>query len=284
MLKKNRKLEKGFSLIELSMVLVVIALVTAGIMGGKYLIRSAEVNGMVAEVHYYKSAINTFEYNYNALPGDMRNAYEFWGAECDASVSACNGNGDGKIAYGNEDGMAWQHLQLAGYLGAKYTTVGAVEQQEPAIYAMLKVRDAFSIAAKVVEEVVGVPDAYAGCVIYPNIDPIDLPTSDVMPEGGYWLVETEGDGDTFINSNSTGKVEGNALHFGSVSSGLIRGGLLSPAEAQSVDWKYDDGLAASGQIMGKNSFGTSGCLQNSADSGYKLKNTGFDCYSVFWIR
>ncbi len=119
-------MKQGFTLLELSIVLVIIGLIIGGITAGAELIRGAELNSVIADVNKYKVAINTFKLKYNQLPGDMKNAKSYWPAECvDVSGNDCNGNGDGDLSTSYENMRSWQHLSLAGLVTGAYTGVGA---------------------------------------------------------------------------------------------------------------------------------------------------------------
>jgi prepilin-type N-terminal cleavage/methylation domain-containing protein len=67
----EKSVERGFTLIELSIVLVIIGLIVGGILVGQDLIKAAEIRATVAQVEKYNSAVNTFRTKYNALPGDI---------------------------------------------------------------------------------------------------------------------------------------------------------------------------------------------------------------------
>ena len=69
----------AFSLVELSIVLVILGLLTGGILTGQNLIRAAELRSVVTEFQTYQTAVMTFRDKYFALPGDMTNATDFWG-------------------------------------------------------------------------------------------------------------------------------------------------------------------------------------------------------------
>ena len=64
---------KAFSLIELSIVLIIIGLLVAGITGGQSLIESAKMRNYLTEMKQYKVAINAFIINKGRLPGDLNN-------------------------------------------------------------------------------------------------------------------------------------------------------------------------------------------------------------------
>lgn len=136
----TRDIERGFSLVELSIVLVILGLLTGGILSGQSLIRAAEIRNVITDTQRYYAAIHAFKDKYFALPGDMTNATKFWGniqgsasdnytASCYNAPSAdgkatCNGNGDGWIYTGTPDAeeqtLAWQHLASAGLISGAF--------------------------------------------------------------------------------------------------------------------------------------------------------------------
>src|ERR1700728_1709743 len=62
---------EGFTLIEMSIVLVVIGLIIGGVLVGQDLIRAAYVRAQIAQIEKFNTAVNTFYGKYQALPGDM---------------------------------------------------------------------------------------------------------------------------------------------------------------------------------------------------------------------
>ncbi len=131
---------KGFSLVELSIVLVILGLLTGGILAGQSLIRAAELRAVSTEISRYQSALYSFRDKYMALPGDMRNATRFWGDQAtgtgacadpaipDGTPGTCNGDGNGLIgasmAGSDENWRVWQHLAMAGLVEGSYSGVG----------------------------------------------------------------------------------------------------------------------------------------------------------------
>jgi prepilin-type N-terminal cleavage/methylation domain-containing protein len=70
--KENMKLtNKGFSLIELSIVLIIIGLLVAGITGGASLIKSAELRSVMSEIRNYQTAVNAYYTATGKLPGGL---------------------------------------------------------------------------------------------------------------------------------------------------------------------------------------------------------------------
>src|ERR1700691_433072 len=68
---KSPASQSGFTLIELSIVLVIIGLIVGGVLVGQDLIRAAEVRAQISQIEKYNTAVNTFRDKYNALPGDL---------------------------------------------------------------------------------------------------------------------------------------------------------------------------------------------------------------------
>ncbi|MDA0782810.1 MAG: prepilin-type N-terminal cleavage/methylation domain-containing protein [Rickettsiales bacterium] len=89
--------EKGFTLIELSIVIVIIGLIVAGVVGGQALVNQSKLRTIITELNQFKFQINTFYLEYNALPGDMPNAHSYW-PNCNSGATAvqCNGDGNGR--------------------------------------------------------------------------------------------------------------------------------------------------------------------------------------------
>ncbi len=61
----------AFTLIEISIVLVIIGLIVGGIVTGQTLIRGAQVRSQLQQIQQYNSAVNTFRDKYGGLPGDL---------------------------------------------------------------------------------------------------------------------------------------------------------------------------------------------------------------------
>lgn len=127
---------RGFSLVELSIVLVILGLLTGGILAGQSLIRAAELRAVSTEYNRYIAAVGTFRDKYFALPGDMSNATKFWttagtcpgnNASPSTTQATCDGNADGHVlqnaATANETFRFWQHLANGGLIEGSYSGV-----------------------------------------------------------------------------------------------------------------------------------------------------------------
>jgi prepilin-type N-terminal cleavage/methylation domain-containing protein len=129
--------KRAFSLVELSIVLVILGLLVGGVLSGQSLIRAAQLRAITAEYSRYVTATQSFKDKYFALPGDMNNATSFWGAAdgstgltaacfgaAGTGTQTCNGDGSGTIyptSASDESLRFWQHLARAGLIEGSYT-------------------------------------------------------------------------------------------------------------------------------------------------------------------
>ena len=67
----NNNNNKAFSLIEISIVLIIIGLLIAGIIGGQSLIESARIRSLINDFRYYEQSLYSFKLIKNRLPGDF---------------------------------------------------------------------------------------------------------------------------------------------------------------------------------------------------------------------
>ena len=124
MLSLNRSSSRsGFTLIELSMAILIIGLLLAGVALSSNMIKQAELRALMKEVERHQASYNNFISYYGAIPGDFSNAEAYWSlASCvdGGSAGDCNGAGTGIISYDGsgatyqESALAWKHLELAG--------------------------------------------------------------------------------------------------------------------------------------------------------------------------
>lgn len=218
----------GFSLVELSIVLVILGLLTGGILAGQSLIRAAELRSVTTEYARYVSSVQMFRDKYFALPGDFRDSTRFWGrlngnADCVSNSSAaiatpgaCDGNGSGLLddaSAGNVSGettQLWRQLSIAGLAEGSYTGITGAAGRNDCPLAISCPRSRFSNAG--------------------------------------WSARYIGNfgGDAFRYALDYGHY----FHFGGyISNGEMAGTLLKPEEAWNIDLKADDGMPGQGKIV-----------------------------------
>jgi len=110
--------KKGFSLVELAIVLVIIGLLMAALSKGKAILENARIKRVIGDIESVTSAYNTYYDLYSAYPGDDKNASGRWASVADGdgdSLIEDTGGGDCDTdpADGNECNEVWQALRAA---------------------------------------------------------------------------------------------------------------------------------------------------------------------------
>ncbi len=121
-MKKMNK-QKGFTLVEIAIVLVIIGLILGGVLKGQVLIDNAKYKNFSKQIESYRAAVHTFQDQYKGLPGDLLNV-----SALDAAAVAGNGNGlvEGGFcdAASEESCKVWSHLRYAGIISGDPTDTG----------------------------------------------------------------------------------------------------------------------------------------------------------------
>ncbi len=260
-------MKHGFSLVELSIVLVILGLLVGGVLTGQSLIRAAELRSVTTEFSKYQAAGNTFRDKYFQLPGDMTNATDFWGAAhatpatclttAGTGTQTCNGDGDGLVesaAAANQYGerfTLWQHLANAGLVEGSYT---------------------------------GRSGPLNGADFIPTTN---TPKSKLS--NGTWSVFTLGV--ITANANVYDMDYGGVYLLGAKNAtiGSANDPILKPEEAWNIDTKMDDGKPARGKVIAR--YWNNLCA--AADDGthestdlnasYRLSDSSIQC-ALYFIK
>ena len=114
--RKNIDIMRGFTLIEIAIVLVIMSLIVASITIGTKIIHVSKVSSVITDAQKIETSMSSFETKYNMLPGDMSHAQRYWPQCLDfGGGNTCNGDGDGDIESGAgvfEVYRVFQHLSL----------------------------------------------------------------------------------------------------------------------------------------------------------------------------
>lgn len=258
--RKLQMIEYGFSLVELSIVLVILGLLTGGILAGQSLIRASELRSVATEYQAIISATQSFRSKYLQLPGDMPNATAFWGeinatpATCKATAATgtatCNGDGDGRILHSatasNEIFRFWQHLANAGLIKGNYTGISSEVGNSSSWEA--------SSANSYISRIGG------GDILWWPFSFGSRTTSFNLFDGQY----------------------GNSLQLGKQAAGSPYEAFATPSETWGIDTKLDDGRPGIGTIVGRGNFGSCTNAANNADiqATYLLTQSSNTCAIV----
>lgn len=256
------KRTSGFTLLEVSIVLTIIALLIGGIFAGKALIRNAALRSTIEETQLYRSLPKQFKDKYGMYPGDFNQATSIWGAASTVSdavcyvtagtgTQTCNGNGDGRI--GNystswyEGWRAWQHLENARMVSGHYTGM---------------------------EGSLGTRYGIAG---------ENVPMSSIEVNAGYgynWFGNLPAAGPSWF----VGRY-GNVMLLGRHTE--MDQGVMTGDDAFDIDSKIDDGRPGFGMARTPHSGLRPNCVSGTTDpstAAYLRGNTVRDCAIVFMLE
>jgi prepilin-type N-terminal cleavage/methylation domain-containing protein len=234
----------GFTLLELAIVLVIIALTIGAVVAGQALVRNSELREVLGEYDRNIKAISEFQQKYSQLPGDYNNATSLWGAADDCPVgnatdllqkATCDGNADYRVGVSDGQGFmenkdngewyrAWQHLSNAGFIEGLFNGAQGTQGADHGIVG------------------------------------VNIPASKLTSAGwtlGYLLASTNAS-DAELWPDSYGHI----LILGSTrdSNHPANGAVLSPGEAFSLDNKIDDGKPSRGTMRVRISISSDTCV------------------------
>jgi prepilin-type N-terminal cleavage/methylation domain-containing protein len=121
----NMRHKNGFTLIELSIVLVIIGLMVGGVLVGRDLIMAASVRAQISQIEKINQAAYAFRGQYGYLPGDIPepNASQFGFAARGTTAGTGDGNGiihggygtggNGGLILNGEAGFFWSDMTYA---------------------------------------------------------------------------------------------------------------------------------------------------------------------------
>ena len=110
------KNQKGFTLVEIAIVLVIVGLLIGGILKGQSMIRNAKVKRLVNEIEGIRAAALSYQDRYGMLPGDESDA------NAPIGDSATQGDNDGYFDAA-ETGLVMEDLRLAELISGTGTTL-----------------------------------------------------------------------------------------------------------------------------------------------------------------
>jgi prepilin-type N-terminal cleavage/methylation domain-containing protein len=113
--------QRGFTLVEIAIVLVIIGLLLGGILKGQEMITQAKIKNVVADFSGISAAYYGYQDRYRSIPGDDTQAATRW----TTPTAAVAGDGNGIVAgqynaacatAADESCQWWDHLRRAGFV------------------------------------------------------------------------------------------------------------------------------------------------------------------------
>lgn len=265
-------MKKGFTLVELSIVLVVIGLLVGGILVGKNLIESSGINATVHQLGQFDAGVIKFVTMYKQIPGDSKS----FGGDGDGAIESHNfgTDWDGQMtAHACEVSNFWTHVFSGKFKAGTYTSGS---QQVPDI-VKVSGADKSSPAAKVGRNnSAWIASTYSDGVGVPNW------WHRSKTKHNYYSIIT---GNGYIQGGS-----GGSYRF--PRSNMPDSKALTPAQLYSIDKKADDGRANSGYITsgGYHDFALGYAVPTlvpnancSTNESYEIQNTDYECTPFFRI-
>jgi|GEM_PF-980226 len=216
----------GFTLLEMSVVIVVIGLVVGGVVVGRNLIDNARINGTISQLDKYRAASSIFENKYNYLPGDIPSTVMQKVGIPFCTIGTCwqvgygDGNGVISSARNSEATNFWMHLSYDGLIEGQYKYLARNEDT--------------NTSGKISDYL---PQAKLGENLYFYVWGGGLPTNWPSAPNGY------NDGLNYMTIDSVSRYCGYSSCgvWGSDSK-------MQVMQAYNIDKKIDDGLPNSGNV------------------------------------
>ncbi|MFT4650007.1 MAG: prepilin-type N-terminal cleavage/methylation domain-containing protein [Polaribacter sp.] len=138
--------QKGFTLVEIAIVLVIVGLLIGGVLKGQEMVTNAKLKRIESDKAGIAAAMFSYQDRYLQLPGDDNAAADRF----NVTPAVTNGNGDGIIGVGNdwaaglETAYFWSHLRASGLVAG---AASAATRPTNAFGGEVGVQDGFNTVA-----------------------------------------------------------------------------------------------------------------------------------------
>ena len=113
--------QRGFTLVELAIVMVIVGLLLGAVLKGQSMIEDAKQKNLMNDLQGITAAYFTYYDRYNAIPGDDANTHSWSGVSAGDADGAVEGTA---TTPNGESQEAWQALRYSGLLSGDPTSTG----------------------------------------------------------------------------------------------------------------------------------------------------------------
>lgn len=210
-MQNNSRRSKGFTLVEIAIILVIAGMLIGGILRGQELVVQARAKSLINDFSGVSAASLAYRDRYRAWPGDDETADQRWSA-----FGAQRGSGDA-IVQGNYNDVAtypfsvnastgagessnyWWHLRIAGFVFGSFSGTGAADLPTTAAGGILGVQWGS-----------GITNFFPGLMACANavtdrmVQTIDAQLDDLRPDAGQLrAVKQNASGAPLLNGTQT---------------------------------------------------------------------------------
>lgn len=246
--------KKGFTLVELAIVLIIISLLIGGILVAQSMIDTSRITKQIEQIGQFDAAVSNFITTHNSIPGD-------------SAAMGCTGSycGNGRI----DDGIDWQQSE---YFTSEVANFWVQLQrsgftQDGATFTATIPASGFTVKGSSRNSPQAAIDSKTGVI------------------AGYtWMWGSTSSSASVYQFADYGTLVSSGNYIQDYSAYSI-----TPAQALAIDKKIDNGVANTGnnmRVVGNSSmeFGASSPSVNCISGGsYTLSNTGKTCILVIRI-
>jgi prepilin-type N-terminal cleavage/methylation domain-containing protein len=268
----NRSGRAGFTILELSVVLVIIGLITASILGGQNLIDAAKIRAQIGQIDQFNTAVGMFQVKYGSLPGDINATdaatYGFVSRPGAGEVGLGDGNGiieASTAGWTNGHDAAW----LCGETAMFWNDLGTAKlraRQKIIVTVWLRIGWVFRLQRALTGTLIFcralIPGSYVGtaqvvtsnnCQTAADADALAtlIPRAKMGVQAFITVLHDSADNNHYFQLITGYGMLATGVFANPAGTVGYDGAVLTPIEAYNIDQKIDDGLPLAGSVTAR---------------------------------